>query len=143
MARRKPAAEPLPTIWEVPDELWSEVIEPILRRHDPEPRTGRPRIDQRQALDGIIYVMRTGCQWNALPKQFGDDSSIHRTFQRWVSLGIFRVIWSKLAETCELLGGVGFDWQSSDTSMGKARFGGIKWAQIPPIEPKMAASGAC
>jgi putative transposase len=143
MARRKSAAEPLPTIWNVPDDLWSDFIEPILREHDPEPHTGRPRIDQRRALDGIIYVMRTGCQWNALPKTFGDDSSVHRTFQRWVELGIFRTIWAKLAATCDALGGVNFDWQSSDTSMGKARFGGIKWAQILPIEPSPAPSAAC
>jgi putative transposase len=144
MARHKPAAEPLPTIWNVPDDLWADFIEPILRRHDPEPHTGRPRIDQRKALDGIIYVMRTGCQWNALPKTFGDDSSVHRTFQRWVELGIFRTIWAAIAESCdELDGGVGFDWQSSDTSMGKARFGGIKSAPIPRIEPRTAASAAC
>src|SRR6476646_11619585 len=136
MARRKPAAAgplPMPTIWTVPDELWSDFIEPILREHDPEPRTGRPRIDQRKALDGIIYVMRTGCQWNHLPKEFGDDSSVHRTFQRWVTLNILHVIWAKLVEACDELGGVDFDWQSSDTSMGKARFGGINSAPIPRI----------
>jgi putative transposase len=143
MAQRKPAAEPLPTIWKVPDDLWTDFLEPILRQHDSEPRTGRPRIDQRQALDGIIYIMRSGCQWNALPKEFGDDSSVHRTYQRWVKLGIFRKIWAKLTSACDEIGGVGFDWQSSDTSMGKARFGGIKSAQIPRIGRRMAASAAC
>jgi putative transposase len=143
MARHKTAAQPLPTIWNVPDDLWSDFIEPTLREHDPEPRTGRPRIDPRKALDGIIYVMRTGCQWNALPETFGDDSSVHRTFQRWVARGIFRTIRATIAESCQELDGVGFDWQSSDTSMGKARFGGIKSAPIPRIEPSPAPSAAC
>jgi len=143
MVKRKPAAEPLPTIWNVPDDLWSDFIEPILRKHDPEPHTGRPRIDQRQALDGIIFIMRSGCQWNSLPKEFGDDSSVHRTYQRWVERGIFQKIWTMLAQRCDEMGGVDFTWQSSDTALGKARFGGIKLAPIPRIGPRMAASAAC
>ena len=82
MARRKRAVEPLPTIWNAPDKLWEQIL-PVLHDLDPEPRTGRPRVDQRKALDGLIYQMRSGVQWNQLPKEFGDDSSIHRTFQRW------------------------------------------------------------
>jgi len=42
--------KPLPTIWRIPDQLW-EIIEAILREHDPPKSTGRPRIDQRAALD--------------------------------------------------------------------------------------------
>jgi len=66
----------LPTIWEVSDDLW-ERIEPILeeawpRRSGP----GRRHIDWRKCLNGIIYHMRTGCQWNALPKQFGDEQAL-------------------------------------------------------------------
>jgi hypothetical protein len=58
MARHKPAAEPLPRIWNVPDDLWFDFIEPILRRHDPEPRIGRPRIDQRKALVVAATIAR-------------------------------------------------------------------------------------
>jgi len=123
MARRKSAVEPLPTIWEVNDELWA-IIEPILTELDPPAATGRPRTGQREALNGIIYVMRTGCQWNHLPVQFGDDSSVHRTLQRWVAKGVFPRIWAVLVENCEELGGVNWEWQSADGAMGKARFGG-------------------
>lgn len=85
MARRKrdTGSRPLPTVWRVLDELWAR-IKPILAEHDPPKSTGRKRIDQRRALDGIIYRMRSGVQWNALPKEFDDNSSVHRTFQRWV-----------------------------------------------------------
>lgn len=55
--------KPLPTIWSTPDELW-EVIEPILKEHDAPKKCGQPRIDQREALDAIIFRMRSGCQWN-------------------------------------------------------------------------------
>ncbi len=129
--------EPLPTIWVVPDELW-EKIGPILRERDPPRATGRPRIDQRAALDAIIFRMRTGCQWNHLPQQFPDDSSVHRTFQRWVRLGIFDRIWAQLVRNCEELGGVDWQWQAADAAMGKARFGGTSSAPTRQTAPSRA-----
>ncbi len=110
--------KPLPTIWRVPDELWGR-IEPILNQLDPPAKTGRSRIDQRAALDGMIYRMRTGCQWNQLPKNFPDDSSVHRTMQRWIERSVFSAIWTDLAEACAELGGVDFEWQAADGAMGK------------------------
>jgi putative transposase len=135
MARTKKAVKPLATIWRVPDELW-ELIEPILSKLDPPASTGRHRMDARSALDGIIYQMRSGCQWNALPKQFGDDSSVHRTFQRWILKGLLDRIWAMLVESCEELDGVDWEWQSADGAMGKARFGGIKSVRTPRIVRK-------
>ncbi len=129
--------KPLATIWRVPDELW-EKIEPILAEHDPPKKTGRRRVDQRAVLDAIIFRLRTGCQWNRLPKEFPDDSSVHRTFQRWVELGILDLIWASLLEECEEIGGVDWEWQAADGAMGKARFGGTSWAPTPPIGPKRA-----
>jgi len=61
MARTKRKVKPLPTIWRVPEELW-RIIKPVLDELDPPAATGRKRTDQRSALDGIIYQMRTGCQ---------------------------------------------------------------------------------
>ena len=49
----------------------------------------KSRIDQRKALEGIIYRARTGCQWSHLPAEFGDDVSVHPTMQRWESKGVF------------------------------------------------------
>lgn len=125
MARHKRAVKPLPMIWNVPAELWDNFILPTLHELDPEPHTGRPRIDQRKALDGIIFQMRSGCQWNHLPREFGDDASIHRTFQRWIARGVLERIWAKLIEACDALGAVEWIWQSADAALGKARFGGI------------------
>ena len=135
MARRKKARKPLATIWQVPDDLWKQ-IEPILQEHDPPKRTGRKRIDQRGALDGIVYQLRTGCQWNYLPQEFPDDSSVHRTFQRWIRLGVLDRIWQMLVEDCDELGGVDWQWQAVDGAMGKARWGGITWGGTPRIAAK-------
>ena len=122
MGRRKQERKPLPPIWECSDELWA-VIEPILAEHDP-PKQGPPRIDQRGAFDAIIFRLRTGCQWNRLPWEYPDDSSVHRTFQRWVKLGIFARLWAVVQEECEDLGGCDWEWQAADGWLGKARMGG-------------------
>jgi putative transposase len=113
----------LPTIWRVSDELWAK-IELVLAQSDPAKRMGRRRIDQRRALNGIIYRLRSGVQWNELPKEFGDDSSVHRTFQRWVKLKVFDRIWAELVMECDELGGVNWEWQAADSATGKARLGG-------------------
>jgi putative transposase len=141
MARTSKAAEPqdkpLPTIWNVSDELWSHV-QSVLEAHDPPAKYGPARIDQRKALDGVIYRMRTGCQWNHLPEEFGDDASVHRTLQRWVGRDVIRRLWALLVGACDELRGVEWDWQSFDCALGKSRHGGISSGPTRPIGPKTA-----
>lgn len=120
----------LPTIWEVPDLLWS-IISPILGEAYCRKPVGRPRVCFRQVLNGVIYRMRTGAQWNRLPEKYGDDSSIHRWFQRWCFDGVMEEIFSVLAERCGELAGVHWEWQAADCRMGKARFGGEKVGRNP------------
>jgi putative transposase len=137
MAKSMRQAKPLPTIWRVGDALWA-VIEKVLQELDPPAKRGRKRIDQRRALDGVIYQMRTGCQWNALPREFGNDRSVHRTFLRWIRKGVLDRIWAELVEACDDLGGVRWDWQAADGAMGKARLGGAPWAGTPQIVVRRA-----
>ena len=141
MAKRKKTYQPLATIWKVNDELWS-IIESILQKLDPPARTGRRRTKPREALDGIIYQTRTGCQWNQLPKEFGDDSSVHRTMQRWIAKNVFDRVWALLVGNCDELGGVDWQWQSADGAMGKARFGGMMSDRIPRIAENPAPNAA-
>ena len=116
-------SETLPTIWEVPDDLW-ERIEPVILEldrahgHRSSKPKGRKRVDQRKMLEGIIFRMRSSCQWNHLPKDLGDDSTIHRTFQRWVERGVLEGVWAVLIEECRELDGVNWEWQSADCSKG-------------------------
>ena len=137
--------ETLPTIWEVPDDLW-ERIEPVILELDPPKKRGRKRANQRQMLEGIIFRMRSSCQWNHLPRELGDDSTIHRTIhrtlQRWVEGGVLEGIWASLIEECRELDGVNWEWQSADCSMGKARFGGAPLAPIPLTEARLGARKA-
>jgi putative transposase len=60
-------------------------------------------------MDAIIFRIRTGCQWNHIPRVYGDDSTIHRTFQHWVEIGLFLRLWALLVEECEEFGLVDWD----------------------------------
>ena len=88
-----PSPAELGTLWELPDAAW-ERIEPVIQEHTPWGKRGpKPWIDFRKALKGIIFRLRSGCQWNKLPKEFGDDSRIHHWFQVWCKNGVFARIW--------------------------------------------------
>ena len=68
MARTRRDVKPLETLWECPDRLWARIA-PILREDAPTPpksHGGRQRIDWRAAFNGIIFRLRSGCQWNHL-----------------------------------------------------------------------------
>jgi putative transposase len=139
--RRRKARKPLGTIWEVPEPLWQR-IEPILREFWPKKPTGRRPANWRLILNGIIFRMRTGCQWDQLPRHFGPKSTVHGWFQRWAEGGVFEKIWAVLIEECDELRGVEWKWQAADGALGRARFGGIMWDRTRPIGARTAPSGA-
>ncbi len=138
MAKRKSR---MPTLWEVPDGLW-ELIEPLLDRADPPKHTGRKRVDRRRVLDGIIFRLRTGCQWNHIPHVYGDDSTIHRCFQHWCEIGLFEQIWALLVDECDELHDVNWEWQAADAALGKARFGEAQLARTPRTGANMGRNAA-
>ncbi|CAG0930659.1 hypothetical protein TFLX_01870 [Thermoflexales bacterium] len=77
------------TLWTVPDDLWRQVRR-ILPPDKPRGAPGRLALPHRQVLNGILYVLQTGCQWKALKTEwFGASSSIHARYQTWVELGVF------------------------------------------------------
>lgn len=127
---------PPPAIWKLPDELW-DLVEPILEHHYPPASTGRPRADLRLVFDGIIYRLRSGVQWNQLPRRFGADSTVHGWFQSFVADGVLGEIWAKLLTECDRLGGVDWQWQAVDGVMGKSRFCGDKRGPNPTDRAKM------
>jgi putative transposase len=125
----------LPTIWEVSDDLW-ERIQILIDEYDPPKPTGRKRENARKILNGIIYRFRTGCQWNHLPEKYGDDSTVHRTFQRWVEINLFEMLWSLLVAECDELTLVDWQWQAADGWLGKARSGGDEIGPNPTDRAK-------
>jgi putative transposase len=142
MPRTKRTVTPPDTIWEVPDSLWP-VLEDILHEFYPPASTGRPRADFRRVMNGIIDRLRSSVQWNRLPAEFGSDSTVHRWFQRFVADGVFERRWAVLVDACDDLGGVDWQWQSADTVLNKARFGGTSSAETRRIGASRVPSGAC
>jgi transposase len=88
----------LETIRHIPDELWNKVKNILPAEKLPNKTKGRPIVLFRKVLDGILYVLRTGCQWKMLPKEYGSGSTCHRRFQEWVVLNIFHKLWIRLLE---------------------------------------------
>ena len=89
------------TITFIPDNLWNE-IKNILPDEKPENTIGRPIVPYRKVIDGIMFVLRTGCQWKMLPKEYGSGSTCHRRFQEWMQLGIFEKLWVRLLKIYDL-----------------------------------------
>jgi transposase len=59
--------------WLMSDAFWRH-LQPLLPKYRRSPRGGRPRVDVRQVMNGIFYVLRTGCQWKAVPSYYGSVS---------------------------------------------------------------------
>ena len=112
--------------YQVPDALW-ERLRPLIPKEPPKPKGGRPRMDDRQALNAIFYVMLTGCQWNALPRSLGASSTVHDRFQEWQANGTFARFWQAgLAEYAETQG-IDWEWNSMDGALVKAPLGGKRY----------------
>ena len=113
--------------WTLSDELWEKVKDEIPKRkrdtnkeYKNKPGQGRKPIPPRKILEGILYVLRTGCQWKAVPKEYGAGSSIHKYFQEWEAAGFFEKLWSMALEEYDKEKGIGWEWQSGDGCMVKA-----------------------
>ena len=112
------------TITKISDEIWDKIND-LLPYEKPINTIGRPIIPYRIVLDGILYVLRTGCQWKILlPKEFGSGSTCHRRFQQWVQLDIFKKIWIKVLEEYDNKIGINWTWQSLDSISIKSPLGG-------------------
>ncbi len=111
------------TILKVPDKLWDE-IRLLLPKEKSSDTVGRPVIPFRKVLDGILYVLRTGCQWKMLPQEYGSGSTCHRRFQQWNELDIFKKIWIRLLKIYDNLIGINWTWQSIDSISIKSPLGG-------------------
>jgi len=73
-------------------------------------------VPSRRVLDGILYVLRTGCQWKAVPPEFGSGSTCHRRFQEWGEDGTWARLWADQLGRYDAEQGIGWDWQSADSA---------------------------
>jgi transposase len=87
-----------------------------------------------------VYRLRTGCQWKALPRDFGSGSTCHARFQEGCAAGVFTEIVSKLLKFYDRKRGIPWKWSSLDSAMVKAPKGGISRVPTPPIARKAASN---
>ena len=109
--------------YQIPDRLW-ERIERLLPPPKPKKKSGRPRMDDRLAMNAIFYVLRTGCQWKAIPSSLGAGSTVHDRFQEWCDAGVFQRLWKQGLTEYDAKKGLEWRWQAIDTTMTKAPLGG-------------------
>lgn len=104
---------------EMPDSLW-EQVEPILEPFKRKRSGGSPPTPLRNILNGIIFRLKTGCQWAMIPKCYGSKSAIHEHYQRWVHAGVFDQILLLCLEAYHENEGLELSWQSMDGSIIQA-----------------------
>lgn len=115
--------------WIVSDAFWARV-EPLIppraprparRKFQRQPGGGRKPKPARLVFEAIVYVLRTGCQWKALPRErFGSASAIHQRFLEWERAGLFRALWQAGLAEYDELEGIAWRWQSIDGALVKA-----------------------
>lgn len=120
----------------------------LLPVHRPKPHPlgcHRRRADDRAALNAIVFVLRTGCQWNALNATgICSSSSAHRLFLEWVEAGVFERFWREGLLQYNQLKGIDWSWLSLDGALTKAPLAGTKKrGRIPRIAANKALSVAC
>src|SRR5215471_17358278 len=108
--------------WKVSDALW-ERVEPLIPARPPHPKGGRPAADDRQMFAAIVYVLRTGIQWNALPRELGASTTVYDRFRLWEADGLFQRMWAAGLQEFDELVGIDWEWQSLDGVMTKAPVG--------------------
>ena len=121
------------------DELW-EVIEPLLPPEPAKPKGGRPRVPNRAALTGIIFVLKTGLPWEYLPPEMGCGSGITcwRRLRDWQEAGV----WERLHQMLlDKLGDAGkIDW--SRAAVDSASVAAKKGENVPAHLRRIKANRA-
>ena len=112
--RRKQSVRTRP--WEVSDGLWKR-IEPLIPERVSHAKGGRPPEDDRKMFTAIVYVLRTGIQWNALPRERGASTTVYNRFRLWEKQGLFMQLWQNGLQEYDELVGLDWEWQSLDGVM--------------------------
>src|SRR5260221_3188921 len=116
--------------WEVTDEFW-EQVRPLIPPAPSHAKGGRPRLEDRRAFEAIVYVLRTGIQWNALPRELGASSTVHERFQQWEQAGFFKALWQAGLLEYDDLQVIQWELQAVDAVMTKAPFAGTATGANP------------
>jgi transposase len=125
----------------VSDELW-EIVEPLLPAEEPKPEGGRPRIGDRAALTGIIFVLKSGIPWEMLPQEMGCGSGVTcwRRLRDWQEAGVWEWLHRELLNRLGEADQIDWDRASLDSTSIPAKKGATRPERIRRIKGKRARS---
>lgn len=110
---------------ELTKDQW-DLVEPLLPKQDRSGnRMGRPRVEARAVLEGILWVLRTGAPWKDMPSRFPAYQTCHRRYQQWVEEGVIDAILQALARDLETRGRIDLSEGFIDGSFASAKKGAL------------------
>jgi transposase len=109
----------------VTDEQW-ERIAPHLPEHPPSPKGGRPRADDRECLEGILWLLRSGARWQDIPVDLPSGSTCWRRLQEWAAEEILERVQAILVRELDALGRVDLSELLADATFIRAKKGGSR-----------------
>lgn len=126
----------------ISDLFWNQ-IEPLLPKHPPDPRGGAPRKPDRACLEGIVHVLRTGCQWKLLPacKQWPSGITCWRRFTEWTQAGVWPQLHRCLLNRLGAAGAVNLNYVVVDSASVRAKKGARTAAPTRSTALKKGANG--
>lgn len=114
---------------ELADEQWRLIAD--LFPHDPRTgKRGRPAIEPRRCVEGILWVLRSGARWKDLPQHFPSYPTCWRRFQEWTAAGIWTKAWARLLRALDRQGQIDLDEAIADGTFSSAKKGAI-WLARP------------
>ena len=123
------------------EEQWA-IVAPLLpkppRRADGK---GRPRVDDRAILNGILWILRTGAPWHDMPNRYPPYQTCHRRFQEWVEKGLFEKVLRALVQDVKERGGLDLTECFIDGSFVIAKKGALGWEKPSGQRYKAHGSG--
>jgi putative transposase len=123
--------------YRMPTKLW-KLLKKQLPKPPKEKGPGRPRVNNRNVMDGIWHVLWTGCQWKSVERDWFEVSSrvLHERFQTWQKQGIFDKLFKKMLQYYARELRIGWKWQSIDSMMSPAPLGGPETGKNPTDRSK-------
>ena len=126
----------------VSDELWNEIEPLIPKKRQRADKKGRPPVDARRALVGIVFVLRSGIAWNLLPAEMGCGSGVTcwRRLRDWTKAGVWPGIHRKLLHRLATAGRIEAQQVVADSASVRAVLGGRTPDRTPRTGRKKAAN---
>jgi putative transposase len=123
--------------YSIPGKLW-KLLKKQLPKEPKKKGRGRPRVKNRDVMEGIWYVLWTGCQWKSIRKEWFNVSSsvLHERFQTWQEQGVFEKLFKTIVKYYARERKIGWKWQSVDSMMSPAPLGGAKTGKNPTDRSK-------